>query len=451
MLEKFIELQRYSGNARTEALKRLQYNTQGEYDKAFLLALRNLLDKNVTTNCKVKAFDNQLLKYTPKRMTSEELMNIADIRIPLTHAINIYATLNNNGKHEEAEIYKALYTKTLKIGLTAKSVNKALGREIVPNLGCLLAKRLVDQDPSKLVGKKWTITEKLDGHRKIVAINEESIVTIYSGRNGLIDNEYPELHGIIREYLNLGILKPDRAYDGELIAIGKFDNSIVQRQATSSICQRKGPKAGVGFAIFDMIRHSDFIKGKCLIPYKNRRIALNKLGDQIGFYDSGKDSIGQLLSVVPTLGATEMPLNLDGTGLGAIAKAFTTMLWSQGKEGIMLNSEEGLWENTRSGDILKVKKVEDIDLEVVGMEPGSATGKYSATLGSLHVAYKGNIVSVGSGLSDAQRDFYWANPGTIIGKVITVAHLGESKNKNGEVSLNAPTFVDIRLDKGADE
>ena len=48
--------------------------------------------------------------------------------------------------------------------------------------------------------------------------------------------------------------------------------------------------------------------------------------------------------------------------------------------------------------------------------------------------------SVGSGFTQYEREAYWLEPSTIIGKQIEIEHFGESLNKNGTRALNCPIF-----------
>ena len=80
--------------------------------------------------------------------------------------------------------------------------------------------------------------------------------------------------------------------------------------------------------------------------------------------------------------------------------------------------------NNRVWHLLKRKDWQDHEFTCTAVEEGE--GKYQGTLGALVChARKGPIqhafFNVGSGLTDAQRDFYWRNPP--IGKMIKVKYL----------------------------
>jgi ATP-dependent DNA ligase len=81
--------------------------------------------------------------------------------------------------------------------------------------------------------------------------------------------------------------------------------------------------------------------------------------------------------------------------------------------------------DNRAWHLLKRKDWQDDEFLCLGVEEGE--GKLKGTLGSLTCttaptdAHYDRVFSVGSGLTDSQRDFYWRNPP--IGKLIKVKYL----------------------------
>jgi DNA ligase-1 len=104
---------------------------------------------------------------------------------------------------------------------------------------------------------------------------------------------------------------------------------------------------------------------------------------------------------------------------------------------VNLTQAKYLWK--RSRDLLKVKKFNSLDLEVIDLEEGS--GRLAGTLGAIHVRYKnGNIVKVGSGFSDEERNLYWTYPELIMNRVVEVKFFEETQSATGECSLRFPTW-----------
>jgi DNA ligase-1 len=54
------------------------------------------------------------------------------------------------------------------------------------------------------------------------------------------------------------------------------------------------------------------------------------------------------------------------------------------------------------------------------------------------------LVNVGTGLSDSNRDEYWAARGQLLGRVIEVEADAVTQNQDGSYSLRFPRFVRFR-------
>ena len=66
-----------------------------------------------------------------------------------------------------------------------------------------------------------------------------------------------------------------------------------------------------------------------------------------------------------------------------------------------------------------------------------------------YVEYKDNVVKVGSGFTDKQREEYWVNAHKYLNKYVKVKYFEESCDKEGKYSLRFPVFLCFRdLDTG---
>jgi DNA ligase-1 len=116
------------------------------------------------------------------------------------------------------------------------------------------------------------------------------------------------------------------------------------------------------------------------------------------------------------------------------------------QEGIMINICDAPYEFKRTNNLLKVKKMNTLDLEIVGFEEGE--GRLVGTLGAILVRYKnGNTVKVGSGFSDRLRAELWRARGDFLGKIVEIQYFEETTNADGGISLRFPVFKDFRPDK----
>jgi len=345
--------------------------------------------------------------------------------------------INAQETDQARDLAFAMVTKNLKIGITDTSLNRVYGTDFIPRIGCMLGVPY-PENKHKVKGP-FIATEKLDGIRRIL-VKEKGKCRLYS-RSGIEDE------GLVEIIEEARYLPDNTVYDGELLAIGTYENSIALRQATNSIANRKGIRTGVLFNIFDIIPIDEFKRGASKYTALNRKVLLGSM-----FGDEGvqylRDDWAKLLvafdlghkfrtiKAVPILGVVSTDEEIT---------ELVAPIWERGGEGIMLNTFEGYYELKRSNSLLKVKYVESMDLKVVDIQEG--TNKYEGMMGAAVVEYKGYRVGVGSGFSDEERQRFWDNPEEIIGKTIEVDTFGESKDQLGNISLNCPIFRGVRYDK----
>lgn len=334
---------------------------------------------------------------------------------------------------EAKELAEAIVTKTLKIGVTEKTLNKIYGENFIPMVGIMKAEKY--KDFKNKVKGPFIVTEKLDGARRLI-IKENGRITL-STRSGLPDEGLVDIE---REAVDL----PDNCvYDGELLAIGEFTDSIAQRQATNAIASRKGVRTGLTFNIFDMVPIEDYKRGISTHGALERKTLLGALFGDESIECLSPYHYKELIDMykLPHTFDFTRPVPIEGiANTEDDVLMLTNPIWRRGFEGTMLNTFSGKYDLTvdRSKEILKVKNTEEIVLEVVDIEEGN--GKNVGRTGALVVEYKGNRVGVSGRMSDVQRQQWWDKPSTIIGKSIEIDYFGESTNKQGGVSLNCPIF-----------
>lgn len=114
---------------------------------------------------------------------------------------------------------------------------------------------------------------------------------------------------------------------------------------------------------------------------------------------------------------------------------------AKGWEGLILNKDMK-WKNERNNGILKVKSFNHADILCTDIIEGE--GKYTGMLGLIKCDYKGYELGVGSGFTDEQRNYYYNNPSEIIGRTVQIKYKGETKNKQGGLSVQFPIFQCVR-------
>lgn len=326
--------------------------------------------------------------------------------------------LNAQDDEELKEFYKEIITKTLKIGGTAKSINKAFGEKFIPEFNVMLAKKFEDEE-HKVKGKEFVITEKLDGMRTIMIV-ENGNVTFFSRQGQPITG----LVEIIRDAVSL----PDNVYDGELLIANADDYKDREvLQETLKIARKDREKRGLVLHLFDMIPIEEFKAGESKATYRKRKEELSFIVEKLG---------SPYIKVVPNL--------YVGKDLDVIPKLLEEMN-RKGKEGLMLNVSDGKYQCKRTDVLLKIKSMNTMDCKIIGFEEG--TGKYEGMLGALLLDYKGYELRCGSGFTDEDRKEIWNNKEKYLGKIAEIQYFRESRNQDGGLSVSFPVFICIRHDK----
>ena len=333
---------------------------------------------------------------------------------------------------DEQRFLNSLFTKTLKIGVTASTVNKALGYKFIPEFKVQLSHSFDKYKNS--IPNEFTITEKLDGHRTLCVVDDMGFVDFFTRKGNdvlrltqiedSVKNWVGKTNILGRTTFNSGVV-----LDGEIIVQkGETDDLFNE---TSKIIRKNGEKTGLVFHVFDIIPREVFLSNDMSkpLPYSERRKTLNSL------FAIADDQ--EWLKLVPSL--------YSGSDTEQIEKIAHDLI-EEGKEGAMVNDNSANYQFGRTKSLLKVKEFHSADLVVTGYFEGQ--GKYEGTLGGLIVDYNGNEVKVGSGFTDEQRDEYWAKREEMINRIVQIDFFSESTNQNNdEISLRFPTIKGIREDK----
>ena len=351
------------------------------------------------------------------------------------------------------ETFDSVVTKSLSLGVDTLSINKCMAN-LIPVFSVQLANKYFDK-PEVVEGKSFALTTKIDGGR-IIAIKENGKVTFYT-RQGQV---YEGLVDLEKEMLEK--LPDNICLDGEITLLDKGNlTSKDQYKETMKITRTKNlEKHGVKMLVFDCMSAEEFRNQNCVTPYLERRnnmlhkfsellpdcdisIKVNSAIESKDYYNGIIDLLNSKFTYFQIL-----PYLYLGDDVNQINKWLNYNI-EHGEEGVMINILDAPYSFKRTSDLLKVKKMLDIDLEVVGYEEGS--GNFSGMLGAFLVRYKeGNIVKVGSGFSKELRQEIWKNPDAYIGRVISVQYFEETVNQQGGISLRFPVYLDFRSDKQAD-
>lgn len=415
-----LELQKVTGaNAKQEVIRQ---HADDEWFKMFLyFALNPLLTYNLSEKTLAKTDSDDAVLANTRLIFFNNIFECCEFLSRLRGVDDatirqVKLLLYNHCGKSEREVYIKLLAKTLRLGVTAKTVNKIIPG-LIPEWEVQQAFP-IEKHPIPN-GTKFWLTQKLNGVR----------ATFYNGqlvaRSGV---PYKGLDHIIKEISwvqNAGFV-----LDGELTLKdkGSLSDNEAFRMATGILNSDDAHKTSICFTIFDAISIRDFESPEPKVQYANRRIVLNELADSL--IDA------EYVSVLPVL--------YSGTDQSKIAEYLEQMV-REGKEGLMANLDVP-YKRTRHKGILKIKRFYTMDLPIIRCEEG--TGRLEGTLGAFVLEYKGNEVKVGSGFTDEQREAYWRQRDSIAGTLCEVKYKEISSDKNtGLESLQFPVFIRLRTDK----
>lgn len=372
-------------------------------------------DKKLTRDVSCDGADymptlRDLLEYLKKFNTGKD-ENIAKIRY--------FEIINLKNNLDLINLLRHIITKNLQLGIDAITINKCIPN-LIPTFNVMLANKYFEK-PEVVEGKEFALTTKIDGGR-IIALKEKGEVNFYT-RAGQKYEGLVDLEKALREFP-----MDDICLDGEITLLDKGTlTSKEQYKETMKITRKDGDKHGVKMLVFDCMPVNYFKNQFCPWDYDHRRAFLDHIFAQFN-----------------TIYFEKLSILYRGLNTSEITQWLNYNI-SHGEEGIMINICDAPYEFKRTNNLLKVKKMNDIELKVVGFEEGR--NKLKNKLGALVCEYKNNTIKIGSGFKEEERIYLWNNKDKFIGRYATIQYFEESYNsKNHLYSLRFPIFIDFRED-----
>jgi DNA ligase-1 len=334
-----------------------------------------------------------------------------------TAIANVNRFILENKEYEDLIYY--ILDRDLRMGASISSILK-----VHPNIVPVFKVALANPYHPKRVDfetEEWLGSRKLDGVRCICRKEGDS-VNFYS-RNG-------------KEFLTLGNLEKevqkipgDFILDGEVCLVdqnGNEDFQGIMKEIRRKNHTIQTPK----FFVFDYLTLEEFDNHSGTTPLTERlRNGYDLLPENI---NSSVLEFLQQETISNDQQFTEMAKDAEEAGF----------------EGIMVRKNVG-YEGKRSHNLLKVKKFHDDEYTVLECINGTIRWTENnqqvekECLSSIIIEHKGNRVSVGSGFSKEQREYYLNNHDELIGKTVTIQYFEESQNQNGGYSLRFPVVKHI--------
>ena len=326
----------------------------------------------------------------------------------------------------------------LRAGISDKTINKICKKTEyeVPIFACQLATNSEGRPEMKGVKR---LEPKLDGVRVLMTVIPSDFgvsVTSFS-RNGKIFENFKHIEEQIEDNwlkmvraANSGVLKNGFVLDGEVIG-NTFQELMRQARRKENVQADDSV-----FNVFDILPLDDFRRG-----YWNAQLSKRI------------EALESMRSVIDTMPNVELLPHImvdlsTAAGQDQLHRYAKDQV-NAGFEGVMVKSIDAPYECSRNTHWLKWKPVYDYDLTVIGVEEG--TGKHVGRMGALVCEGvdegKYITVNVGSGYTDTERQEYWDNKDSVIGRTAVVLADAVTLNQNGTYSLRFPRFKTFRLDK----
>lgn len=325
----------------------------------------------------------------------------------------------------------AVLRKDMRCGFGDKTINKVCKKTKyqVPIFSCQLATSC--EDRPEMVGEQ-RLEPKLDGVRVLMlcAISDDgSAMAVSYSRNGKVFDNFGHIESQIcnkmsemfhRTGINSFFL------DGEVV--GKSFNELMR------VARRKDDAVNDSeFHVFDFIPTVDFNRGHWNAQLEKRLQYL--------------DRIKSCIEKMPNVNYPDhLIVNLDTSEGRNQLERYAQDCVKDGFEGIMIKSMQAPYECRRSTFWLKWKPVITVDLQIVEVEIG--TGKNADRMGAFVCEGVDNgkqiRVNVGSGVSDSEREEYWAARDQLIGRTVEILCDTVSQNQDGTYSLRFPRFMRFR-------
>ena len=317
--------------------------------------------------------------------------------------------------------YRRILIKDLRCGVSEKTVNnvaKKMNLDFrVPVFSCMLAHDGA-KHPKKITGN-CLVEYKYDGVR-VIAIVKNNKATLYS-RNGKIFNNFPHIEEALSksEYNNLVL-------DGEVMS---DDFQALMKQ----VYRKSGAETDDAYlALFDILPLKEFNNGKSKLNTLDRKKQLDQLSQTF-------ESCIKLVDYAI--------LNFDDEKDNQKFSIMNKEALDKGYEGLMIKPSENYYESKRSHAWLKIKPFIEVTLKIVSIQEG--TGKHSGKLGAFQVEGTDDgkffSLSVGSGLTDDDRDKFWKSKEKLIGMLVEIRADAITQSIEGDhYSLRFPRFKSFR-------
>ncbi len=357
-----------------------------------------------------------------------------------THLVNILCSVDP----DDAYIIERIIEKDCKVGMGTTNMNKVFASliEKTPYMG---AKSHSQKLAEAIIKTKRAVSQtKMDGRYANSIIRDGDVYMesrsgeqnylngaqfideltrfddcVLNGEYTIVGRTRYDSNGLIASLITIG----KKIVDGEDVTkeIAKFEkeNNIQYQEALDSIV----------YTVWDCITVDEYFRGSSKTAYNNR---LGNLGAMLHHYPCDKVQLIESVYV-----------NTYAEAL----KDFQHKL-SLGLEGTILKSLDGEWKDGKPNWQVKLKKVDNFDLKIVGFNYGTKGSKNEHLISSLNVESECGLLKTSpGGIDEKTMKYITANQDALIGTIVEVKCNGLSFDTNGSYALLHPVFDSIRDDK----
>ena len=354
---------------------------------------------------------------------------------------------------ESQEILCRIIDRNLKIGVSWSNYLNVIGQKDT-KFEVALAENLSKVKGVDPIDGTYFISRKLDGVRCICFVHNE-LVTLENG-DQVINSDVQFTSRQNRNFTTLNKLiydvqmfcKPlgegSFVLDGEICLVDENDNedfSGIMKEITRKNHTIARPK----YKVFDLLTLDEFWGRTESQNFGERFGTLCELTRVYSYHIDQRLQADADAHKYIDIVVQQPVLNQE------ILNEWVATAKELGWEGCMLR-KNAPYRRGRTKDLLKIKDMQDAEYEVIGLETGKAIyneggHKEFDVVSAIKIVHKGNIVSVGSGLSKEQRLRWYEHPEEILGEIVTIQYFEETKDSKTETfSLRFPVLKHVYED-----
>jgi DNA ligase-1 len=293
---------------------------------------------------------------------------------------NTFKTFIESLTPEDAELFKKIVKKDLRIGIGIKSINSVFP-ELIPEFGFMKAKAYDE----KRLEKGSYVSLKIDCIRAMLRDR-----TLYSSGGNVITG----VQHIAKQF------KSGDEFDGELTIPGKIF------QVASGMLRSNNDNPNAVFNIFDAPGIG--------APFCERYEAMEQMSK---YWPENIILLKHIVAKSPEHVRHQFAVALD-----------------HGYEGLVVKSPGHYYQLKRSWDWMKIKAADPEEVTIIGFNEG--TGKFEGNLGSVKCRRKNGVIVDVGGFTDEIRWHIWNNKDLWLNEIIEILYHEETPDG----SLRHPRF-----------